>query len=393
MLPPLVARPPTDPTEERRLRRLANARHAQASWLQRARVVTLSWDGAQVSQLAARLGCHPRTVYRWLHRFNQGGIDDLGDLPRSGRPRRLGELDRGRVIALVGSDPPGRLVRQPDGTLVAADEQQPAQWTLDALAAAAQAEGSRSAAARSAGSSKPKGCAGARCAPGAPAATRTSPPKGGHHRPLHHATARGDGRLRRRARPGHPAYLPAFAGLVDRWPPHQGTFGGRPQRREGLGVRRAAGRRWPSGHPHRPIPQLDRRPAAPWAGGAGQPDGRDCGDHRQPLQPFQLLDSGLAGRAPAHPPGVDPGRRLLAESAGGMVAAVPPRRLCRPELRLPWRDHLGDSGCDLPAECPRSAVGVGAPTALTTLPATRPHLPHLRNGALGRSCSSTSHYY
>ena len=140
MLPPLFARPPTDPTEERRIRQLAGARHAPASWLQRARIITLSWDGAQVSQIAAQLGCHPRTVYRWLHRFNTGGIDDLGDLPRSGRPRRLGELERGQIIALAASDPPGRLVRQPDGTLAAADEQQPGQWTLDALAEAAQAQ-------------------------------------------------------------------------------------------------------------------------------------------------------------------------------------------------------------------------------------------------------------
>jgi transposase len=141
MLPPLFARPPADATEERRLRRLANARHAPASWLQRARIITLSWGGAQVGQIAAMLDCHPRTVYRWLHRFNAGGIDDLGDLPRSGRPRRLGELERGQIIALARSNPPGRLVRQPDGTLVAADEQQAAQWTLDALAAAAQAQG------------------------------------------------------------------------------------------------------------------------------------------------------------------------------------------------------------------------------------------------------------
>jgi transposase len=144
MLPPLFARPPADPTEERRIRRLAHARHAPASWLQRARIVTLSWDGAQVGQIAAQLGCHPRTVYRWLHRFNQGGIDDLGDLPRSGRPRRLSELDRGQIIALARSDPPGRLRRQPDGTLgLDRPEQtdQPAQWTLDALAAAALADG------------------------------------------------------------------------------------------------------------------------------------------------------------------------------------------------------------------------------------------------------------
>jgi transposase len=141
MLPPLFARPPVDPAEERRIRRLASARQAPASWLQRARIITLSWDGAQVGQIAAQLGCHQRTVYRWLHRFNAGGIDDLGDLPRSGRPRRLSELERGQIIALARSDPPGRLRRQPDGTLVAADEHQPAHWTLDALADAALAQG------------------------------------------------------------------------------------------------------------------------------------------------------------------------------------------------------------------------------------------------------------
>jgi transposase len=141
MLPPLFARPPTDPTEERRIRRLANARHAPASWLQRARIITLSWDGAQVGHIAEALDCHPRTVYRWLHRFNAGGIDGLGDLPRSGRPRRLSELERGQIIALARSDPPGRLRRQPDGTLVVADAQQPAHWTLAALADAAQAQG------------------------------------------------------------------------------------------------------------------------------------------------------------------------------------------------------------------------------------------------------------
>jgi hypothetical protein len=101
----LGGRPPTPPTSAAS----ASARHAPASWLQRARIIALSWDGAQVDQIAAQLGCHQRTVYRWLHLFNAGGIDDLRDLPRSGRPRRLGELDRGRIIALVASDPPGTL--------------------------------------------------------------------------------------------------------------------------------------------------------------------------------------------------------------------------------------------------------------------------------------------
>jgi transposase len=121
---PLFARPPADPAEERRIRKLANARQAPASWRQRARIVAASWDGAQVTRIAEGLDCHPMTVYRWLHRFNTDGLDGLADLPRSGRPPRLTELDRGQVIALARSIPPGRLTRQPDGTLGLAEAAQ-----------------------------------------------------------------------------------------------------------------------------------------------------------------------------------------------------------------------------------------------------------------------------
>jgi transposase len=144
--PALSARPPTDPAEERTLRRLASARHAPASLIQRARIVTASWDGASVAELAQWSGCHPKTVYKWLHRFNADGLDGLADLPRPGLPRRISEHQRGRIIALARSAPPGRLVRQPGGGLGLdrpEDADQPAQWTLDALAAAAQAEGIR----------------------------------------------------------------------------------------------------------------------------------------------------------------------------------------------------------------------------------------------------------
>jgi transposase len=144
--PPLFARPPADPAEERRIRKLATARHAPASWRQRARIVAASWDGAQVTTIAEALGCHPKTVYRWLHRFNADGLDGLGDLPRSGRPPKLSELQRGQLIALARSTPPGRLTHQPDGTLATAaaapdDRAAVAHWTLDALAEAAQAQG------------------------------------------------------------------------------------------------------------------------------------------------------------------------------------------------------------------------------------------------------------
>ena len=137
----LHARPPTDPAEERRLRKLAAARHAPASWIQRARIITGSWDGASVAELAQRLGCHTKTVSKWLHRFNTGGIDGLADLPRPGVPRRISEHQRGRIIALARSQPPGQLHQGGEGLQAPDQPEAPATWTLDTLAQAARAEG------------------------------------------------------------------------------------------------------------------------------------------------------------------------------------------------------------------------------------------------------------
>ena len=76
----------------RRLCKLASAR-------QRARIITGSWDGASVAELAQRLGCHLKTIYKWLHRFNDAhGIDGPAHLPRPGVLRRLTEHQRGRLV-------------------------------------------------------------------------------------------------------------------------------------------------------------------------------------------------------------------------------------------------------------------------------------------------------
>src|SRR6266545_2430976 len=139
---PLYARAPTNPAEERTLRKLAAARHAPASLIQRAKIITASWEGAGVPELAQRLGCHPKTVYKWLHRFNAAhGLDGLADLPRPGLPRRISETERGRIIALARLKPPGRLHQGGEGLLPPAQPAAPAHWTLDALAQAAKAEG------------------------------------------------------------------------------------------------------------------------------------------------------------------------------------------------------------------------------------------------------------
>jgi transposase len=135
------ARPPLDDGEARKIRQLAGARHAPADWSERARIVTLSWDGLAVPAIAAETGRHENTVRRWLHRFNAAGLDGLGDRPGAGRKRRITEVQRSHIIAIARSEPPGHLDRDGAGELSAVDERGPARWTLDTLAQAAREVG------------------------------------------------------------------------------------------------------------------------------------------------------------------------------------------------------------------------------------------------------------
>jgi len=106
-------------------------------------MVVESWAGKTPEQIAADLPCHPQTVRLHVARFNQQGIDGLGVQPGSGRKPRLTEADRSGIVALPSQPPPGRLVTQRDGTMVARDESGSAQWSLDALAQAAKEAGIR----------------------------------------------------------------------------------------------------------------------------------------------------------------------------------------------------------------------------------------------------------
>jgi transposase len=137
----LFARPPIDAVEERRIRKLAGARHAPADWIRRAQMIALSWDGLRVPAIADALGCSPKAVRYRLARFAAEGLEGLGDRPGAGRRPRISQAQRSQLIALVASPPPGRLVRDNTGELTAADPAGPAVWTLDALTAAARAAG------------------------------------------------------------------------------------------------------------------------------------------------------------------------------------------------------------------------------------------------------------
>ena len=65
-------------------------------------MILLSQHGWSAAAIAELLGCDPRTVRRWVHRYNHHGSHGLADRPRAGRPRlgspRLGERVR-RLLA------------------------------------------------------------------------------------------------------------------------------------------------------------------------------------------------------------------------------------------------------------------------------------------------------
>jgi transposase len=192
----LFARPPVDPAEEHTIRKLAGARHAPGDWIQRARMITHSWDGLRTTQIATRLGCHPQTVRERLHRFNAEGVDGLGDRPGPGRPRRLTEHERGRIIALARSAPPGRLQQGGEGLLAPAQPEAPAHWTLDTLAERAQADGIAVGRSQVRRILRAEGVRWRPTRSWTTSTDPTSPPKSHGHRPPYHPARGDDGDLR-----------------------------------------------------------------------------------------------------------------------------------------------------------------------------------------------------
>src|SRR5690349_6906740 len=95
---PLSVREAT--AEERaNIERLAHSRTAPARAVARARVVLAAREGERVSAIAERFHVTAATVYRWLHRFNDGGRAGLEDKPRKGRPPTYTREQVGGVVA------------------------------------------------------------------------------------------------------------------------------------------------------------------------------------------------------------------------------------------------------------------------------------------------------
>ena len=64
-------------------------RTSDADERDRVRMVVHAKEGQTGAAIAERLGYTSRAVRKWVRRYNEGGLEGLKDLPRSGRPRHL----------------------------------------------------------------------------------------------------------------------------------------------------------------------------------------------------------------------------------------------------------------------------------------------------------------
>ncbi|MGW1659310.1 helix-turn-helix domain-containing protein [Streptomyces atratus] len=92
-----------------RLETLARMSTAPAGLVRRARIVLLAAEGTSNTDVAAQLRVSRPTVIKWRSRYEEAGIEALGDLPRPGRPSTVDEVAVLVTTLAHGGKPPARL--------------------------------------------------------------------------------------------------------------------------------------------------------------------------------------------------------------------------------------------------------------------------------------------
>jgi transposase len=79
--------------------------HAIGRVAQRAWMVIWSSEGVSVGESAQRWHAHPKTVRKWLGRYQRAGVDALPDQPRSGRPTTITAVDQQVIFTQINQPP------------------------------------------------------------------------------------------------------------------------------------------------------------------------------------------------------------------------------------------------------------------------------------------------
>jgi transposase len=78
------------------------------SFSARAQIVLWWHEGKTAADIASRAGTTKPTVYKWVERYERGGLAGLEDQKPTGRPPSVSGEVRARIIALTKTPPPAR---------------------------------------------------------------------------------------------------------------------------------------------------------------------------------------------------------------------------------------------------------------------------------------------
>lgn len=91
--------------EKQKLTSIKRKRNIDYSLRQRADIVLLSSEGCEVKLIAHRVGLDQSNVNMWIKRFNEGGTDSLGDMPKPGRAKEITKDIELKIAAIALADP------------------------------------------------------------------------------------------------------------------------------------------------------------------------------------------------------------------------------------------------------------------------------------------------
>lgn len=74
----------------------------------RSSIVALRKEGHTMESICCILDCSRQTIYKWMKRYKEDGIEGLNDLPRSGRRRKLNSNEMTRIENSIMSVPEGK---------------------------------------------------------------------------------------------------------------------------------------------------------------------------------------------------------------------------------------------------------------------------------------------
>jgi transposase len=92
------------PEQRRRLEKLQRGAR-EPDVIRRANIVLLSAKRKRVHEISSEVGLHPINVRKWIHRFNDQGVEGLFPRRSPGRPKVFDELQRRRIVELATTSP------------------------------------------------------------------------------------------------------------------------------------------------------------------------------------------------------------------------------------------------------------------------------------------------